>query len=144
MSSPPQPPGRLEMKKNACPSRASVGQKSFEEEFTGAPTFTGSLHGSPAVSRVESQMSIPPSPPGRLDAMKKDFPCRDMNGQPSSVGPLNSGSGPVVSTRTASLQSPNPPASARAVKAATRINRTVLIRIVLLRFISCTSSLLLG
>src|SRR5215217_7172612 len=91
MSSPPHVPCpvRLLTKKNACPSRAIVGQKSFAVEFTGAPTFTGSPHGSPTFSRVATQMSIPPKPPVRLDAMKNFFPSGEMKGQPSSEEVLN-------------------------------------------------------
>src|SRR5215217_435335 len=91
MSSPPHVPCpvRLLTKKNVCPSRAIVGQKSFADEFTGAPTFTGAPHGSPTFSRVATQMSIPPRPPDRLDAMKNFFPSGETKGQPSSEAMLN-------------------------------------------------------
>src|ERR671923_2708064 len=118
MSAPPQPPARVLTKNSVWSLRSIVGQKSFAGELTGAPRFSGAPHGASALSRRATQMSMPPSPPGRFDAMYSVRSSRAMNGQPSSAGPLNAGSVPGWdSTRVAGDQSENPLGMATAVAA---------------------------
>src|SRR5829696_933763 len=113
---PPQLPGRLLTKRNVCPSRASVGQKSLLGEFTGAPTLRGGPHGASTLARVDTQMSMPPCPPGRLDAMNNARPSAETNGQPSSDAVLSSGSVPATSCAFTAF--PHSPVAARANDAA--------------------------
>src|SRR5919204_4591023 len=85
MSGPPQPPA-LALTKNRRRPRVGDGQKSSAELFTGAPRFTGAPYGPPGSSRCATQMSCPPRPPGRFDAMYRLRPSGDWIGQPSLYG----------------------------------------------------------
>ena len=49
----------------------------------GLPTSVGSPQGSDSDARALTQMSRPPFPLGRVDAIKKSFPSRDGAGHPS-------------------------------------------------------------
>jgi hypothetical protein len=84
MSAIPQLPGSASLLTKYSPSPPTgVGQKSSAAEFTGSPRFTGALHGSLVLVREDTQMSIPPSPPGRFDAIYRLRPSGDWIGQPS-------------------------------------------------------------
>ena len=92
------------------PSRDAMGQKSFDAELTGSPMFVGSPHGWSGLARRATQMSRPWLP-GRFDAMKKVFPSRDIEGQPSSEVVLKFACAPgaTVSMRAAAAHAPNGP-----------------------------------
>ncbi len=115
-------------KKNVFPSRASVGQKSLAAELIGAPTFTGSLHGSASLALLATQMSSPPKPPVRFEAMKNIFPSGDTNGQPSVLAVLKPSAAPApkLSMSTASPQSPNA-AAAIAPESIVTITATTMV-----------------
>jgi hypothetical protein len=53
---------------------------SHAELLTGDPRFTGSPHGSSVVSRVVTHISIPPSPPDRVEVKKSDRPSAETLG----------------------------------------------------------------
>src|ERR671937_1259436 len=89
MSGPPQPPA-LALTKNRRRPRVGDGQKSSTELLTGAPRFTGAPYGPPGSSRCATQMSCPPRPPGRFDAMKRLRPSGDWIGHPSLKDVLRS------------------------------------------------------
>src|SRR5215204_6900647 len=75
-----------------------VGQKSSDAELIGSGRFTGAPQGSPALARVAAQMSSPPLPPGRFEAMYRLSPSGAWIGQPSSDGMLSSALLPPVSS----------------------------------------------
>src|SRR2546426_5646154 len=92
--------------------------------LTGGPTRTGAPQSSPCLARVETQMLMSvfwsAALVGRRDAMKNDFPSREMNGHPSRNAPLNDGSSvSVPSTGCAALQSPYGPNAASAAEVTT-------------------------
>src|SRR5918994_6570279 len=78
--------------------RTGVGQKSSEAELIGSGRFTGAPHGSLVLARVDTQMSSPPLPPGRFEAMYRLSPSGDSIGQPSSDGVFRSGWFPAISS----------------------------------------------
>src|SRR5215207_8745598 len=119
MSAPPQPPARLLTKNSVWSLRSIVGQKSLAGEFTGAPTFSGAPQGSSGLSRRATQMSMPPSPPGRTDAMYRLRSSRATNGQPSSPSPLNDAGVPGWSSTRVALDQPEKPVGMAAADAAT-------------------------
>src|SRR6478672_8344320 len=91
MSAAPQLPGSASLlTKNSPPPRMGVGQKSSAAEFTGSPRFSGAPHAAVVLARWATQTSIPPSPPGRLDAMYRLSPSGARIGQPSRDGVFNS------------------------------------------------------
>src|SRR5918996_6614510 len=67
-----------------------VGQKSSDSELIGSGRLTGAPHGSLVLARVASQMSRPPLPPGRFEAMYRLSPSGAWIGQPSSADVLSS------------------------------------------------------
>src|SRR5215218_1211595 len=93
----PQKPA-LVLTKKSPPPAIGVGQKSLAAEFTGAPTFTGAPHGAALLARRATQMSMPPSPPGRFEAMYRLSPSGDSIGQPSSATVLSSALLPATSS----------------------------------------------
>src|SRR5262245_32426853 len=87
MSPPPQggvvvPLSTRSETKNRDRPYAGVGQKSAASELMGSPMFQGA----PILSRSATQMSLPPRPPGRLDANRRLSPSADSMGQPSAMG----------------------------------------------------------
>ena len=64
MSTNPNPPDRLELKKSDRPSAEMKGVCSQAELLIVGPRFTGSPQGSCAVSRVVTHISKLPDPPG--------------------------------------------------------------------------------
>src|SRR3990170_8707216 len=106
MSPCPQAPGSASLlTKNSPFLPTGVGQKSSAAELTGSPMFCGALHGAPVVPRVATQMSSPPLPPGRFEAMYRLSPSGDWIGQPSCDGVLRSAwLPPIVSIFCAASQ----------------------------------------
>src|ERR1700748_2624176 len=98
MSPPPQGgvpvplSGRSETKNNERP-KTGVGQKSAALELMGSPRFRGTCQGEPTVSRSATQMSLPPAPPGRVDAKRRLNPSGVSMGQPSAAGGLTAVAG---------------------------------------------------
>src|SRR5689334_17045416 len=91
MSPCPHAPGSASLlTKNRPPFPTGVGQKSSAAELTGSPRFCGAPHGALVLARVAIQMSSPPLPPGRFEAMYRLRPSGDWAGQPSSDGVFNS------------------------------------------------------
>src|SRR5688500_2784978 len=91
MSPCPHAPGSASLlMKNKPPLPTGVGQKSSAAEFTGSPRSCGAPQGEVALDRVATQMSSPPFPPGRFEAMNRLSPSGDWIGQPSSDGVLTS------------------------------------------------------
>src|SRR5215204_7490403 len=116
----PQKPA-LVLTKKRPPPLIGVGQKSLAAEFTGAPTFTGAPHGAALFARRATQMSIPPSPPGRFEAMYRLSPSGDSIGQPSSAAVLSSTLLPAISSifcAGAHTEKCGPPAEAAAASDA--------------------------
>src|ERR671919_264572 len=68
-----------------------VGQKSSDSELIGSGRLTGAPHGSLVLARVASQMSRPPLPPGRLEAMYRLSPSGTGRGPPAGGGVLGGG-----------------------------------------------------
>src|SRR2546426_7182711 len=77
MSLSPAPPGRALLKNRRCSSSDSSGPTSENVELRTA-TFTGVSQGQSAQSRCETQMSLFPTPPTRLDAKKRLRPSLEM------------------------------------------------------------------
>src|SRR5919106_5456189 len=75
-----------------------VGQKSSESELIDSGRLTGAPHGSLALARVATQMSRPPLPPGRLEAMYRLSPSGDWIGHPSVNAVFRSGWFPAISS----------------------------------------------
>ena len=101
------------------PPRSGVGQKSSAAELIGAGRFSGAPNGLSTLSRCATQMSSPPLPPGRLDAMNRLRPSGERIGQPSSDGVLIRSLLPATSsTLTGLLQTPSAWALAAAAKSA--------------------------
>src|SRR5262245_16758577 len=91
MSPWPHAPGNASrLTKNSPCVPTGVGQKSSAAELTGSPRFCGAPHGALVLERVATQMSSPPLPPGRLDAMYRLSPSGDWIGQPSRDGVFSS------------------------------------------------------
>src|SRR5918995_3216899 len=84
-----------------------VGQKSSDAELIGSGRFTGAPHGSPALARVATQMSRPPLPPGRFEAMYRLNASGDWIGHPSSAGVLTSALFPFISSSFCALDQAN-------------------------------------
>src|SRR5262245_61044984 len=90
MSPPPQGgvvvplSSRSETKNSERPT--GVGQKSAALELTGSPIFRGSCQGESIVARSETQMSLPPTPFGRVEAKSRLNPSGASMGQPSADG----------------------------------------------------------
>jgi hypothetical protein len=85
----------------------------------GAGRFSGAPNGSSTLSRRAIQMSSPPLPPARLEAMKRLRPSGERIGQPSSDGVLIRSLLPATSSSlTASLQTPSAWALAEAANTA--------------------------
>src|SRR5574341_797315 len=122
MSSPPQASGsgRLETNMNPCPSRSGEGQKSLYGLLIGSPTLTGAPKGPSGLARSATQMSRPPSPPGRLEAMYSCSPSRDRIGQPSWNGVFSSELVPGADSRlTAGPQAENEGTASAGATAST-------------------------
>jgi hypothetical protein len=68
-----------------------VGQKSSDAELTGSGRSTGAPQGSCSLARLDIQMSRPPCPPGRFEAMYSLRPSGDWIGHPSVDGVFRSG-----------------------------------------------------
>src|SRR6266511_4361728 len=86
MSPRPQLPGRASrLTKNRPLPRTGVGQKSSAAELTGSPRLCGAPHGSAVLARRATQMSRPPTPPGRFEARYRASPSGDWIGQPSTA-----------------------------------------------------------
>src|SRR5215211_169228 len=116
----PQKPA-LVLTKKSPPPAIGVGQKSLAAEFTGAPTFTGAPHEAALLARRATQMSMPPSPPGRFEAMYRLSPSGDSIGQPSSATVLSSTLLPAISSIFCAGAQPEkcgPPAQATAANDA--------------------------
>src|SRR3990172_7135148 len=110
MSAPPQASGggRLETNMNPCPPRSGEGQKSLYSLLIGSPTLTGAPKGPSGLARPATQMSRPPSPPGRFEAMYNCSPSRERIGQPSRNGVFSSELVPGTDSRlTAGPQAEN-------------------------------------
>src|SRR5919106_5825162 len=75
-----------------------VGQKSSESELIDSGRLTGAPHVSLAFARVATQMSRPPLPPGRLEAMYRLSPSGDWIGHPSRDAVFRSGWFPGISS----------------------------------------------
>src|SRR5688572_9355713 len=80
----------LRLTKNRPRPRTGVGQKSSAAELIGSPRFSGAPKGASVAARRATQMSSPPCPPGRFDAMYRLSPSGDWIGQPSRDGVFNS------------------------------------------------------
>src|SRR3990172_4378414 len=122
MSAPPQASGggRLETNMNPCPSRSGEGQKSLYSLLIGSPTLTGAPKGPSGLARSATQMSRPPSPPGRFEAMYNCSPSRERIGQPSRNGVFSSELVPGTDSRlTAGPQAENEFAARTGVAAST-------------------------
>src|SRR5438045_969117 len=63
----PRAPARVLAKKSRCPSMERFGAKSADVVLIGAPRLTGGSHGLSSEARRVTQMSSPPSPPGRSE-----------------------------------------------------------------------------
>src|SRR5215207_623609 len=87
----PQLAGSSLLTKNRPFPRTGVGQKSSTVELTGSPRFCGAPHGALVLDRRATQMSSPPTPPGRFEAMYRLRPSGDWIGQPS-IDPVFSSS----------------------------------------------------
>ncbi|MCA1640487.1 MAG: serine/threonine protein kinase [Acidobacteria bacterium] len=84
----PSVPGRFEPKTIVSPSQESVARVSFAALLT-AVRLTGAAQSSSVLPRTAVQMSWPPRPPGRFEAMKRLCPSGDWIGQPSLNGVLS-------------------------------------------------------
>src|SRR5215211_571540 len=116
----PQKPA-LVLTKKSPPPAIGVGQKSLAAELTGAPTFIGAPHEAALLARRATQMSMPPSPPGRFEAMYRLSPSGDSIGQPSSAMVLSSTVLPAISSifcAGAHTEKCGPPAQATAASDA--------------------------
>src|SRR5215204_2465911 len=116
----PQKPA-LVLTKKSPPPVIGVGQKSLAAELIGAPRFTGAPHGAALLARRATQMSMPPSPPGRFEAMYRLRPSGDSIGQPSSATVLSSTLLPAISSifcAGAHTEKCGPPAQATAASDA--------------------------
>src|ERR671919_617654 len=80
----------LRLTKNRPSPRTGVGQKSSAAELIGSPRFSGAPKGASELIRRATQISSPPYPPGRFDAMYRLSPSGAWIGQPSSDGVFNS------------------------------------------------------
>src|SRR5918994_805089 len=80
----------LRLTKNRPSPRTGVGQKSSAAELIGSPRFSGAPKGASEFIRRATQISSPPYPPGRFDAMYRLSPSGAWIGQPSSDGVFNS------------------------------------------------------
>ena len=89
---------RLRLTKNRPLPRTGVGQKSSAGELTGSPRFCGAPQGASVLGRRATQMSSPPTPPGRLEAMYSLRSSGDWMGQPSSDGVFSSALFPPISS----------------------------------------------
>src|SRR6266699_5866436 len=67
MSFKPCPPARSLEKNSKCPSCETTGDASMPGPFTLGPRLTGSPQASSSEARRETQMSAPPTPPGRFE-----------------------------------------------------------------------------
>src|SRR5512133_3211182 len=121
MSPNPQvtPTTTLRLTKNSPFPRTGVGQKSSAVELIGSGRFTGAPHGSLVLARVDTQMSRPPMPPGRFEAMYRLSPSGDSIGQPSWEGVFTSGSFPAISSIFWAVLHAEKNGPADAAKAAT-------------------------
>src|SRR6185436_15185259 len=88
MSRIPDVPARSLLKKSKCPSRDSAGMFSTPGVLTMAPTFNGGPHGLCTEARCETQMSLAPNPPGRIDPKYKLRPSFEIAGPCSPTGEL--------------------------------------------------------
>src|SRR6266516_2885014 len=91
MSARPHPPGRKLWKYIRCRSDENVGATSLELELTVGPRFCAGPQGSSTVARRETQMSSPPTPPGRPEVTYRLRPSLEIAGRLSSNGELTSG-----------------------------------------------------
>jgi signal transduction histidine kinase len=89
---------RSRLTKNSPRLPTGVGQKSSAAEFTGSPRFVGAFQGTLVEARVATQMSSPPIPPGRFEAMKRLRPSGDWIGHPSTDGVFTSAWFPAISS----------------------------------------------
>src|SRR5919108_2251331 len=127
MSAPPQPPARV-LTKNSRRPRVGDGQNSSAEVLMSAPRLLGLLHGSPTSSRCAAQMSRPPKPPGRFDAMYSVSPSGARIGQPSVNGVLKSELVPAIdSAFTGADHGPNVLARTDPPESTSRIATTATI-----------------
>src|SRR5712664_3656839 len=85
MSASPQPPRPVLWKYNWCPFGVNVGARSFPAELMFGPRFAGVCHAqagssASAQARCETQMSVPPNPPGRSELMYRLSPSLEIAG----------------------------------------------------------------
>src|SRR5687768_16698821 len=88
MSKIPDVPARSLLKKRKCPSRDSAGMLSAPGVLILAPTFTGGSHASSSDARCETQMSLAPSPSGRIEPKYRLRPSFEIAGPCSPKGEL--------------------------------------------------------
>src|SRR6266576_1279485 len=79
MSLPPCPPARLLWKNIKCPSMDRAGAASTPVVLR-ADTFTGACQSHSLHARWDTQMSLPPTPPGRSDVKKRLSSSFDRSG----------------------------------------------------------------
>src|SRR5256712_5334707 len=91
MSAMPHPPGRKLWKYSRCPSGENAGAASLLLELTVGPRFCAAPQGSSTLARRETQMSSPPTPPGRPEVMYRLRPSLEIAGRLSSAGELTTG-----------------------------------------------------
>src|SRR5215217_5010667 len=106
--------------------RIGVGQKSSAAELIGSGRFTGASQGARVLALVDTQMSRPPCPSGRFEAMKRLNPSGDWIGQPSTEGVFRSAWLPATSSIfCAVLQAEKCGPAATAAAAATSAKSAV-------------------
>src|SRR2546422_214673 len=129
MSARPHPPGRKLWKYIRCPSGENAGATSLELELTVGPRFCAGPQGSSTVARCETQMSSPPTPPGRPEVMYRLRPFLEIAGRLSSAGELTTEprligvdqglhSGPSAMTSAATLRGALGPAGSISTRHA--------------------------
>src|SRR6266542_3774277 len=94
----PQLPGSSLLTKKRPFPRTGVGQKSSAVELTGSPRFCGAPQGALVPDRRATQMSSPPTPSGRFEAMYRLRPSGDWIGQPSIHSVFSSSLLPSISS----------------------------------------------
>src|SRR6266576_1794971 len=85
MSALPKPPLRRLKKNSVRPSSDKVGAPSPASLLIGAPRFAGVSQSQGTQLRCDTQMSLPPSPPGRADTKYKESPSGERAALPSSA-----------------------------------------------------------
>src|SRR2546423_14728951 len=69
----------------------NAGAASLPAELMLGPRFSGAPHGSSMLARCETQMSMPPRPPGRSELMYRLSPSLEIAGCWSLYGELTTG-----------------------------------------------------